>query len=61
MTVMQAPDQFEALVPRALDAEGFRLRQSLEDVHEDLLLTVLELEDEWLLDDRIAFSLRHSQ
>ena len=56
---MQASDQFEAIVPRPLDAEGFRLRQSLEDIHEDLLLTVLRLEDEWLLDDRIAFSLRH--
>ncbi len=56
---MQASDQFEALVPKPLDAEGFRLRQSLEDVHEDLLLTVLELEEEWVLDDRIAFSLRH--
>lgn len=58
---MQASDQFEALVPRPLDADGFRLRQSLEDVHEDLLLTILHLEDEWLLDDRIAFSLRHTQ
>lgn len=58
---MQASDQFEALVPRPLDAEGFLLRQSLEDVHEDLLLTILELEDEWFLDDRIAFSLRHHQ
>jgi hypothetical protein len=56
---VQASDQFEALVPRPLDAEGFRLRQALEDVHEDLLLTVLALENEWLLDDRIAFSLRH--
>jgi len=56
---MQASEQFEALVPKPLDAEGFRLRQSLEDVHEDLLLTVLELEEEWVLDDRITFSLRH--
>jgi hypothetical protein len=56
---MQTSDQFEALVPRPLEAEEFRLRQSLEDVHEDLLLTVLALEAEWLLDDRIAFSLRH--
>jgi hypothetical protein len=56
---MQVSDQFEGLVPKPLDAEGFRLRQSLEDVHEDLLLTILELEEEWVLDDRIAFSLRH--
>ncbi|MEO6795525.1 MAG: hypothetical protein ABI401_14645 [Candidatus Dormibacter sp.] len=58
---MQASDQFEALVPKPLDADAFRLRQSLEDVHEDLLLTVLDLEEDWLLDDRIAFSLRHSR
>jgi hypothetical protein len=48
-----------ALLPEPLDAEGARRRQELEDVHEDLLLTVLELEDEWLLDDRIAYALRH--
>ncbi|MDQ6883974.1 MAG: hypothetical protein M3077_07015 [Candidatus Dormibacteraeota bacterium] len=59
--MVQASDQFEALVPRPLDADGYRLRQTLEDVHEDLLLTVLDLEDEWLLDDRIAFSLRHAR
>jgi len=54
---MPASSQFEALVPRPLDADGRRVRQALEDVHEELLLTVLALEDEWLLDDRIAFSL----
>jgi hypothetical protein len=55
---MDASEQFEALVPQPLDAEGFRRRQDLEDVREDLLLTILALEEEWLLDDRIAFSLR---
>jgi hypothetical protein len=57
---MPASPQFEALVPRPLDADARRLRQDLEDIHEDLLLTVLALEDEWLLDDRIAFSLRQA-
>jgi hypothetical protein len=55
---MDASGQFEALVPRPLDAEGVRRRQDLEDIHEDLLLTILALEEEWLLDDRIAYSLR---
>jgi hypothetical protein len=55
---MDASGQFEALVPQPLDAEGVRRRQDLEDIHEDLLLTILELEEEWLLDDRIAYSLR---
>ena len=51
--------ELEAIVPKPLDAEGVRLRQDLEDVHEELLLTILALEEEWLLDDRIAYSLRH--
>ncbi|HEY9286743.1 MAG TPA: hypothetical protein VIT43_01845 [Candidatus Dormibacteraeota bacterium] len=45
-------------MPEPLDAEATRRRQELEDIHEDLLLTVLELEDEWVLDDRIAYALR---
>ncbi|HEY8738679.1 MAG TPA: hypothetical protein VIO62_16740 [Candidatus Dormibacteraeota bacterium] len=57
---MQASEPFEALVPKPLDAQTIRLRQDLEDIHEDLLLTVLDLEQEWLLDDRIAFSLRQA-
>ena len=57
---MQASEPFEALVPKPLDAQAIRLRQDLEDIHEDLLLTVLDLEQEWLLDDRIAFSLRQA-
>jgi hypothetical protein len=56
---MDAPEQFQALVPPPLDAEATRRRQELEDVHEALLLAILELEEEWLLDDRIAFALRH--
>lgn len=55
---MEASGQFEALVPKPLDAEGMRRRQDLEDIHEDLLLMILGLEEEWLLDDRIAYSLR---
>lgn len=55
---MDASGQFEALVPQPLDADGVRRRRELEDIHEDLLLTILSLEEEWLLDDRIAYSLR---
>ena len=55
---MDASGQFQALVPEPLDAEATRRRQQLEDIHEDLLLTVLALEEEWLLDDRIAYALR---
>jgi len=50
--------QFQALVPQPLDAEAAHRRQELEDVHEELLLAILELEEEWLLDDRIAYALR---
>jgi hypothetical protein len=55
---MDASGQFQALVPEPLDAEALRLRRDLEDIHEELLLAILALEQEWLLDDRIAFSLR---
>ena len=55
---MDASESLKALVPQQLDAEGVRRRQDLEDIHEELLLTVLSLEEEWLLDDRIAYSLR---
>jgi hypothetical protein len=55
---MDASEQFESLVPKPLDAEGIRRRQDLEDIHEDLILTILGLEEEWLLDDRIAYALR---
>jgi hypothetical protein len=58
---MEASGQFQALVPEPLDAEGARRRQELEDIHEELLLAVLDLEDEWALDDRIAFALRQQK
>ena len=58
---MDASSPEPARVPEPLDAEGIRRRQGLEDIHEDLLLTVLDLEEEWLLDDRIAYALRHRE
>jgi hypothetical protein len=58
---MDASPKFQAIVPEPLDAEAVRLRRALEDIHEDLLLTVLALEEEWLLDDRIAYALRHRE
>ncbi|GEM_PF-6558416 len=58
---MDASGQFEALVPQPLDAEGIQRRQDLEDIHEDLLLMILGLEEEWLLDDRIAYALRQNK
>jgi hypothetical protein len=54
---MEAPDRkYAPLVP--VDPENTRLRQQLEDAHEELLLLVMSLQEEWLLDDRIAYSLR---
>lgn len=58
---MDASGQFEALVPQPLDAEGIERRRELEDIHEELLLGILALEEEWRLDDRIAYELRHSK
>lgn len=58
---MEASGQFQALVPEPLDAEAIRRRQELEDIHEELLLAILDLEDEWALDDRIAFALRQQK
>jgi hypothetical protein len=55
---MAASDPAEALTAGPLGEEGAERRQQLEDDHEALLLAVLALEEEWLLDDRIAFSLR---
>jgi hypothetical protein len=55
---MDATGQEQALVPQPPDAEADRRRQHLEDIHEELLLAVLALEEEWLLDDRIAYALR---
>jgi hypothetical protein len=56
---MDASGRFEALVPQPLDAEEIERRRELEDIHEELLLGILELEEEWRLDDRIAYELRH--
>jgi hypothetical protein len=58
---MDSSGQFQALVPQPLDADGFRRRQELEDIHEDLVLAILALEEEWLLDDRIAYALKHQE
>jgi hypothetical protein len=58
---MEVSGQYQALVPAPLDAEAARRRQDLEDIHEELLLAILELEEEWLLDDRIAYALRHQK
>jgi hypothetical protein len=58
---MDASGQFEALVPLPLDAEGIERRRELADIHEELLLSVLDLEQEWLLDDRIAYALRQRE
>ena len=55
---MEASAEYQALVPEPLDEAGLRRRQALEDIREELLLAVLALEDEWLLDDRIAYALR---
>ena len=56
---MPASEPNASVTPQPLDDEGAERRQELEDVHEALLLAVLALEEEWLLDDRITFSLRH--
>ena len=56
---MDAQEPSQAIVPQPLDAEGIRRRQELEDVHEELMLMILALEEEWVLDDRIAYALRH--
>jgi hypothetical protein len=55
---MAASDQDAATNPEPPDEAAAERRQRLEDDHEALLLAVLDLEEEWLLDDRIAFSLR---
>jgi hypothetical protein len=55
---MEASGDYQAVVPEPLDEAGIRRRQALEDIREELFLEVLALEDEWLLDDRIAYALR---
>jgi hypothetical protein len=59
ITKMEASDRKPApALP--VDPETIRLRQELEDIHEELLLLVMSLQEEWLLDDRIAYSVSHS-
>jgi hypothetical protein len=57
---MEASEQREAATPEPLTEEETARRQSLEDEHERLLLMVMGLEQEWLLDDRIAYALKHA-
>lgn len=58
---MEAPEPQQAAAPVPLSAEDTQRRQDLEDAYEDLVLTVLASEAEWLLDDRIAFAVRREQ
>ncbi len=58
---MDASEEFEALVPQPLDADGITRRRELEDIHEELILSILALEEEWQLDNRIAYSLRQGK
>ena len=51
--------QPEPAKPEALDEEGIRRRLALEDAYEEILLEVYALEQEWRLDDRIAYAVRH--
>ena len=57
---MEASEQRQAAAPEPLSEEDAALRQALEDEHERLLLTVMALEQEWLLDDRITYALKHA-
>ncbi len=57
---MEASEQREATAPEPLSEEDAARRQALEDEHERLLLIVMALEQEWLLDDRIAYALKHA-
>ncbi len=57
---MDASEQREATAPEPLNEEDAARRQALEDEHEILLLTIMALEEEWILDDRIAYALKHA-
>ena len=57
---MEASEQRETATPEPLSEEDAARRQALEDEHERLLLMVMALEQEWLLDDRIAYALKHA-
>ena len=58
---MDAQDPQQAAAPVPVSPEDAQRRQDLEDAYEDLVLTVLASEAEWLLDDRIAFAVRREQ
>ena len=58
---METPEPQQAVVPAPLSPEDTQRRQELEDSYEDLVLTVLASEAEWLLDDRIAYAVRQDQ
>ncbi len=56
---MDASAQPKPASPEPLDEESLRRRLALEDAFEEILLEIYALEEEWLLDDRIAYSIRH--
>jgi hypothetical protein len=60
---MEPDKQVQAVQPAtpavpALDEEAAAQLQAVEDAYEALLLAVMACEDDWFLDDRIAFQLR---
>jgi hypothetical protein len=58
---MADSDPLQAGAPVPWEPEAAQRRQDLEDAYEDLLLAVLAGEEEWRLDDRIAYALRREQ
>ena len=46
---------------QAFDRSELQRQLDLGDAIEDLLVTILELEAEWRLDDRIAYAVRHAR
>lgn len=56
---MDAPGRPEPAKPELRDEEGMQRRLALEDAYEEILLEVYALEQEWHLDDRIAYAVRH--
>lgn len=45
----------------ALDRAEAQRQLALGNAIEEILLTILELEEEWRLDDRIAYAVRHQR
>ncbi len=58
MPQVDAPEKLETAIPEPLDEEGAQRRVALEDAFEEILLHIWSLEEEWRLDNRIAYSLR---